>query len=256
MERLFQLYKQVLIAHIQTKTVEPLFHEKSQDFYELLFDVFHSVSEKKQDIELDQPADCETAVNTTYDALIETKGILKDMIRNNDSIGIDNLLRGLYDKLESACGTARGFVKEEQEETEVDTTEEETEPVDNTEEEMQEEDEMIEIVPVEHKNTMYYGDDQSESSDTEPFYDSVPKLNNLKSTAVSFSTQSNYKKIVGDSLYTTKMSVGVDKSSMKGTDHLTPETKKTNAGNNILPKYNQQEGNDHLTARKLFLKRK
>ena len=55
MDKLFDLFKRVLIAHIETKTTEPLFHEQSQDFYELLFDCFHLISEKRQDIEEDIP---------------------------------------------------------------------------------------------------------------------------------------------------------------------------------------------------------
>ena len=57
MEPLFQLYKLTLLAHIATKTTDPLFHEKSEEFYELLFKCFHLISEKKQDIWEDNPWD-------------------------------------------------------------------------------------------------------------------------------------------------------------------------------------------------------
>lgn len=105
--RLFELFKIVLLAHIQTKTVCPLFHEKSQDFYELLFDCFHQISEKKQDIEEDKPGNEEELIQSTYDSIEEAKKIIEDMVKEDNTIGMDNLLRGLHDKLEFACGNAR-----------------------------------------------------------------------------------------------------------------------------------------------------
>jgi len=83
-ETLFQLYKQVLLAHIETKTTEPLFHEKSEEFYNLLFEAFHTISEKRQDLQLDTPQDCETNIQNTYNALEEAKGILTDMVNGEE----------------------------------------------------------------------------------------------------------------------------------------------------------------------------
>lgn len=118
MDKIFNLYKMVLLAHIGTKTNDPLFHEKSAGFYELLFDVFHTISEKKQDIGLDESLDCEIARKTSYDALEKAKEIVGSMISKDNSIGMDNLLRGLYDKLETACGSAKSFIEEEEEDEE------------------------------------------------------------------------------------------------------------------------------------------
>jgi DNA-binding ferritin-like protein len=115
--RLFDLFKVILLAHIQTKVTCTLFHEKSQDFYELLFDCFHQISEKKQDIEQDKPGNEEELVKATYSALEEAKSIIAKMVEEDNSIGMDNLLRGLHDKLEFACGNARGFIEEEKEDT-------------------------------------------------------------------------------------------------------------------------------------------
>lgn len=120
MNRLFELYKQVLLAHIQTKTTCPLFHEKSADFYELLFDVFHEISEKRQDNEVDAPGNEEALIQSTYDAIEEAKSIVEGMVKEKNSVGMDNLLRGLVDKLEFACGNARGFIEEEKEEVDYD----------------------------------------------------------------------------------------------------------------------------------------
>lgn len=116
MEELFSLFKQVLIAHIETKTTCPTFHDKSQEFYELLFDVFHQISEKRQDTEEDMPQMEETLIQQTYDNIEKAKLIIEWMVKEKNSIWMDNLLRWLADKLEFACGNARAFINEENEE--------------------------------------------------------------------------------------------------------------------------------------------
>ena len=47
--------------------------------------------------------DCSIAAQKTYDAIEDTKEILEAMIDKKNSVGMDNLLRGLVDKLDSAC---------------------------------------------------------------------------------------------------------------------------------------------------------
>ena len=116
--KLFDLFKVVLLAHIETKVTKPLFHEKSQAFYELLFDCFHQISEKMQDTEENPPADCQTSIKSTYDSLEQAKLIIEDMIDDKPTIWMDNLLRWLCDKLEFACWNARAFIEEESEEKE------------------------------------------------------------------------------------------------------------------------------------------
>ncbi len=115
--QLFDLFKVVLVAHIETKTICTTFHPKSAEFYEILFDIFHQVAEKRQDIGEDEPADEETAIQDTYDALIEAKDILETMIEWNNSVGMDNLLRWLLDSLEGKIGDCKAFLEEEKEET-------------------------------------------------------------------------------------------------------------------------------------------
>lgn len=115
MDKIFDLFKVVLLAHIETKTVNNLFHEKSQDFYELLFDCFHTISEKKQDIWEDNPADCDKAIQDTNNALNEVKSILETMIEEKQTVWMDNLLRWLVDKLEFAIWNAKWFIEEEEE---------------------------------------------------------------------------------------------------------------------------------------------
>lgn len=114
MERLFGIFEQLLLLHIGTKTNDPLFHEKSAAFYQIVFDIFHEVSEKNQDIWEDKPVDCEEARQETYDLLEEAKELLEEMIEEDNSYGKDNLLRWLVDKLEFQCWNAKGFIEEEE----------------------------------------------------------------------------------------------------------------------------------------------
>lgn len=118
MNELFNLYRAVLIAHIGTKTTYSQFHEKSEGWYELLFEVFHSIAEKRQDIEIDKPLDEEKVVQETYDNIEKAKKLVESMIKEKNSPGMDNLLRWLVDKLEWACGNARAFIEEEKDEYE------------------------------------------------------------------------------------------------------------------------------------------
>ena len=115
MDRLFQLYKIVLLAHIRSKTVDSVFHAKSEEFYELLFEVFHTISEKNQDMGVDPAGNEDLLIQQTYDAIEEAKTIVESMVKDKNSVGTDNLLRGFADKLEFACGNARAFIEDEKE---------------------------------------------------------------------------------------------------------------------------------------------
>lgn len=110
-DSLFDLFKTTLDAHVGTKTNDSTFHDKSKGFYELLFECYHAVKEREQDLEACKPTDPEVAAAAAYDSLEEAKEIVGDLIKRDNSFGMDNLLRGLYDKLENACGDARAFIK-------------------------------------------------------------------------------------------------------------------------------------------------
>lgn len=86
MDRIFSLYTQVLLAHIQTKTVDSQFHEKSAEFYKLLFEVFHTISEKRQDTKEDPAGDCHSLKKSTYNAIEEAKDIVMGMIKDKNTI--------------------------------------------------------------------------------------------------------------------------------------------------------------------------
>lgn len=116
MDKLFDLFKAVLLAHIETKTNDSQFHEKSQEFYEVLFDCFHLISEKRQDTEEDKMGDSDKLKQETYDNLEKAKTIIEELVNQKQTIWMDNLLRWLYDRLESSCWNARAFIEEEKEE--------------------------------------------------------------------------------------------------------------------------------------------
>lgn len=128
MDKLFQFYKRMLELHIGTKTTDIVFHKASEDFYSTLFDCFHQISEKEQDIKLVNPIDCDVASKEAYDLIEQAKEEIESMIEEKNTPWMDNLLRALVDKLEFDCGTARGFLEEEDDETETSDTKEEYKP--------------------------------------------------------------------------------------------------------------------------------
>ncbi len=115
LKKLFDIYRQLLLIHIGTKTVDNTFHKFTEWLYELLFDIFHTISEKNQDIWDAEALDCEKAKKDAYELVEDAKALLSDMIEENNSYGMDNLLRWLYDKIEFACGDVRSFIHNEEE---------------------------------------------------------------------------------------------------------------------------------------------
>jgi DNA-binding ferritin-like protein len=93
MESLKERQLRMTELHIGTKTNDVLFHKTSAEFYETLFEVWHQIAEKSQDIGIDSPIDCEVAKKEAYSLLMETKNELEDMINKNEDMGMDNLLR-------------------------------------------------------------------------------------------------------------------------------------------------------------------
>jgi regulator of replication initiation timing len=116
--KIFPIFESLLISHIATKTSYSQFHEKSAEFYELAFDCFHLIGEKMQDLGLKDALDDEDAVNQSYKDLMDLKDALNEMVKEKNSVWMDNLLRGLVDRAESACGNARAFIEEESDEYE------------------------------------------------------------------------------------------------------------------------------------------
>lgn len=90
---IFAAYKTLLETHIATKTTAPFFHEKSAEFYELAFKVFHSISEREQDVGEGSTVSCEEGAKTAYEALETLKDTVESLVRKDNTVGMDNLLR-------------------------------------------------------------------------------------------------------------------------------------------------------------------
>ena len=118
-EKILPIHNNLLNLHIDTKTVCSQFHEKSADGYEFAFDLYHTVREKRVDLWLDKPEYEEKAYKQYYDYLMSIKIILENMVKEKNSVGMDNLLRGKLDELEWHIGNAKAFLSEENDEYEV-----------------------------------------------------------------------------------------------------------------------------------------
>ena len=116
-ELLLKLYIESLKIHIGTKTKDRVFHEFTQDVYELLFNVFHEISEKLEDIDewVYTVSNVDTSKQRIYDLIEQVKSEIEDN-KWKYTTWFDNLTRWLIDKLEFLCGNARSFISEEQEE--------------------------------------------------------------------------------------------------------------------------------------------
>ena len=115
-DKLLQLYVEALKIHIGTKTKCNVFHEFTQDIYEWLFDVFHSISEKLEDINEWEytVSDLDKSKQRIYDIVEEIKTELED-IKWDYTTWFDNLTRWLIDKVEFLCWNAKSFIEEEKE---------------------------------------------------------------------------------------------------------------------------------------------
>jgi len=61
----------------------------------------------RQDLALDNPSQVNDVAKEAYDLVEELKKYLADEIKTNKDIGMDNLMRGLYEKANGVCGTLR-----------------------------------------------------------------------------------------------------------------------------------------------------
>lgn len=118
LKTIFQIFERLLEIHIKTKTKDSVFHGFTAGVYEKAFDVFHRVSEKMEDIgEWMEQEDLQEMKNETYEIVEELKDIV-DWMKDKYSTWMDNLVRWLVDEIESICGNARSFVKENEGENE------------------------------------------------------------------------------------------------------------------------------------------
>lgn len=105
-------YVELLEIHIDSKTGDEPFHEKTWEFYELLFNIAHDIWERYVDLwealRSDQ-WDCSAQANR----VVELLTTLKDELESVEwvSKGTENLIYNYLDKLEFAIGSATWFTK-------------------------------------------------------------------------------------------------------------------------------------------------
>lgn len=108
-KELFSLYEEMFDLHVWTKTNDTVFHKASESFYEDLFDVVHGVDEAMQDSKQAPTTDPKMARKRAYEIIEKAKGIVEGLVNSNKDMAVDNVLRGLVDKLGFDCGNARAL---------------------------------------------------------------------------------------------------------------------------------------------------
>jgi len=93
-QKALKAYLEMLEIHIDTKTTDLLFHEKTADFYEKLFDVAHKIGERYVDLDGSLRTDTLSEKKKRVNEIISN---LKKEIENYQSshdltLGTDDLL--------------------------------------------------------------------------------------------------------------------------------------------------------------------
>ena len=106
LEIFLKAYIEVLKIHIGTKTIDRNwnFHTFTEDVYEKLFDVFHLLAERMEDIEKWEYTieDCEESKQKIYDIIEQIKDKV-ELEKNNYTTGYRKLSEDLIDNLEWLC---------------------------------------------------------------------------------------------------------------------------------------------------------
>lgn len=107
-------YVEMLEIHLDCKTTDKNLHERTNDFYDLLFDIAHSVWERFIDnwgwLRSDHN-DCSMQSEASLQLLVNLKSEIEKSIESKWlSVWEDNLLRWFVDKLEFSIGNARALV--------------------------------------------------------------------------------------------------------------------------------------------------
>jgi hypothetical protein len=111
LQRVFAIYKRLVEIHILTKTTDKNgFHKDTEDAYENAFDVFHKIKELNQDIEVDTPEEVSKVASEAYELQEEVSGIVKELVKTNSDIAMDELLRGLSLSTAGICGSLRKHI--------------------------------------------------------------------------------------------------------------------------------------------------
>lgn len=107
-------YTLVFKIHASNKGTDPTHHSFTESVYEDLFTMVHTIAEKLSDtghpLMVESNKDFRKEV---YESIKGLKITINDyIIHNNESIGTDNALRGIADKLEFMCNNAKSYIVE------------------------------------------------------------------------------------------------------------------------------------------------
>jgi len=109
--RVFAIYKRFLEIHILTKTTDKnWFHKDTESAYDNAFDVFHKISEIRQDLEMDTPDMVSEVATEAYTLQEELEDLLRKMAESNKDIALDNLIRWLAESSAGICGSLRKHI--------------------------------------------------------------------------------------------------------------------------------------------------
>lgn len=106
-------YLEMLEIHIDTKTTDLVFHEKTADFYEQLFEIAHKIGERHVDLDgtlrTDSLVDKKKRANEIISNLKKEIELYESS--NELTLGTEDLLGGLADELEDLEGTSKAFLR-------------------------------------------------------------------------------------------------------------------------------------------------
>lgn len=114
-DKILDLAIDIFRIHMRTKTLCPLFHEKSVPAYEFGISAWHKLSEKLEDLDKKtyENDDLFDMKAQAYEDVEEIKRELEAKLKEKNTPGMDNLLRSLLDEVEGICGNLRGFITED-----------------------------------------------------------------------------------------------------------------------------------------------
>lgn len=116
---LMDAFEELFEIHTSTKATDYTVHKATEPLYTGVLELAHKVAERMADKK--EPIlteDCDVLAKRAYDATERVKTALEAAVKEKNSVGTDNLLRGLVDEAESLCGIAASIVEEEDEEDE------------------------------------------------------------------------------------------------------------------------------------------
>lgn len=106
-------YIEVLEIHIDTKTTDVVFHEKTWEFYEKLFNIAHQIGEKYIDLDWELRNDSiDTKKKRVNEIISNLKKDIESYQKNNDlTLWTEDLFWWIANELEDIEWTSKWFIK-------------------------------------------------------------------------------------------------------------------------------------------------